>query len=207
MIPLRHPRRTLSLVRADRAEELPDDAVLVERVRAGDMTGRKELYRKHVEYIAGLSARLLRSIEASEDVVQDAFIIAFEQIGSLRDPGAFRAWLASIAVSQVRRRLARERLLRALGLDRGLGDTPLDELAFEDTSAEVRSELAALDLVLRELPTSHRIAWMLRHVEGESLDAVADACRCSVATAKRWIAAADARVKEHVALATEEDAP
>jgi RNA polymerase sigma-70 factor (ECF subfamily) len=198
----RPTRAKLSLVQpARRAPDVPDE-VLVSRARAGDAASREQLYRKHVEYIAGMSARLLRSVEASEDVVQDTFVIAFEQLASLRDLGAFRGWLASIAVSQVHRRLARERLLRIFGLDRSAGDAPLDELAFEDTSAEVRSELAALDLVLRALPPTHRIAWMLRYVEGEPLDAVATACRCSLATAKRWIAAADARVREHVRIAT-----
>ena len=182
--------------------EEPDD-VLVQRARAGDATSKERLYRRHVAYIAGMCTRLLGSIEVSEDVVQDAFVIAFEQLPALRDPAAFRGWLASIAVSQVRRRFSRRRLLRLLGLDRSIDDAPLDELAREDTSAEVRSELAALDLVLRRLPTNHRIAWMLRYVEDEALEDVARSCECSLATVKRWIAAADAHVRRHVRVSME----
>jgi RNA polymerase sigma-70 factor (ECF subfamily) len=185
-------------------EPIESDATLVARARNGDAGSKESLYRKHVDYIAGMSARLLRSVEASEDVVQDAFVLAFEHLPSLRDPGAFRGWLAAIAVSQVRRRLSRQRLLRALGLDRSFEEAPLDELVCEDVSAEVRSELAALDVVLRELPAKHRIAWMLRHVEGEPLEDVARSCECSLATAKRWIGAAEARVNEHVVIAKEE---
>jgi RNA polymerase sigma-70 factor (ECF subfamily) len=200
-------RAKLSLVpdarRAPARVELPDD-VLVRRVLAGNGQSRELLYRKHVDYIAGMSARLLRSIEGAEDVVQDTFVIAFKRLHTLRDPGALRGWLASIAVSQVRRRLAKQRLFRAFGLDRGLDDAPLDELAVEDTSAEVRSELAALDLVLGRLPPNHRVAWMLRHVEDEPLEAIAVACGCSLATAKRWIAAADVAVREYVFFVTKE---
>jgi RNA polymerase sigma-70 factor (ECF subfamily) len=199
----RPARAKLAIVRAaappaedDAAAE--SDEALVLAVRAGDARSKKRLYLRHVDYIAGMSARLLRSIDASEDVVQDTFVIAFSKIASLRDPGAFRGWLASIAVSQVHRRLSRQRLLRLIGLDRGLDDAPLDELAREDLSVEARSELAALDLVLQELPPRQRVAWMLRYVEDEPIDAVAEACRCSRATVKRWIARADARVKEHV---------
>ena len=43
-----------------------------------------------------------------------------------------------------------------------------------------------------------RFAWVLRHVEGYQLEEVADACECSLATAKRWIAKADERVRQHV---------
>jgi RNA polymerase sigma-70 factor (ECF subfamily) len=218
MKPLHSPRPRLSLVGgaesvkrasgpAPRRTEPHDgesDLVLVRRALAGDAKSKERLYRKHVDYIAGMSARLLRSVEASEDVTQDTFLLAFERLRSLRDPGAFRGWLASIAINQVRRRLSRQRLLRVLGLDRSLEETPLDDLARDDASAEARSELAALDLVLRQLPTKHRIAWMLRHVEDEPLEDVAQACNCSLATAKRWIVAADAVVQERVLISTEQ---
>jgi RNA polymerase sigma-70 factor (ECF subfamily) len=181
------------------------DASLVERLLAGDTSVRERLYLRHVEYIAGMSARILRSVDASEDVVQDTFVIAFQRIHTLRDPAALRGWLAAIAISQVHRKLARDRLLRTFGFDGKLGDTPLDELAVEDTTAETRSELAALDLVLRELPARQRIAWMLRYVEGEPLEQVAAACRCSLATVKRWIVLADTRVQQYVRIARDEE--
>jgi RNA polymerase sigma-70 factor (ECF subfamily) len=180
-------------------EEPPEsDASLVEKARSGHTLSKERLYRRHVEYIAGMSRRMLRSVDLSEDVVQDAFVIAFTQLESLRDAEAFRPWLAAIAVSQVRRKLSRLRLLRLFGLDRGLEDASLDTLAREDATAETRLELAAIDLALRDLPPNQRIAWMLQHVEGESLEATASACGCSLATVKRWIAAADRRVQEHI---------
>jgi RNA polymerase sigma-70 factor (ECF subfamily) len=183
------------------------DAALVAGVCAGDARSKERLYRRHVDYVAGMCARILRSVDASEDVTQDTFLLAFAKIHSLRDPGAFRGWVAAIAVHQVHRRLARQRLRAAFGLDRGLDDAPLDELAREDLSAEARSELAALDIVLQRLPPRQRIAWMLRYVEGEPLDAVASACRCSLATAKRWIAKADEEVRRYVRVADLEVSP
>ncbi len=202
-------RARLSIARAPvppvgMTSETESDAELVARVRAGETGSKKRLYLKHVDYIAGMCTRLLRSIESSEDVVQDTFVIAFSKIDSLRDPGAFRGWLATIAIREVRRRLARLRLLRFLGLDQDRDECPLDELARDDLSIEARSELAALDLILRRLPQRQRIAWMLHHVEGEQIDAVAGACGCSRATVKRWIAAADERVQRYVAIRREE---
>jgi RNA polymerase sigma-70 factor, ECF subfamily len=202
-------RAPLSLVRAparsaSESSEAPSDATLVAGIRAGDERCKAQIYLKHVDYIAGMAARLLRSIEASEDVVQDTFVIAFSNLASLREPAAFRGWLASIAVSQVHRRLARERLRRFFGFDQVLGDAPLDELGREDLSAEARSDLAALDMVLQTLPVRQRLAWMLRYVEDEPIDAVAQACGCSRATVKRWIFAADQRVREFVRIQTGE---
>jgi RNA polymerase sigma-70 factor (ECF subfamily) len=187
----------------DMPPEEPDEALVV-RALSGDTRSKRELYLRHVHYLVGMSTRLLRSTEAAEDVVQETFVIAFSKLRSIHKPAAFRGWLASIAVSQIHRRFARDRLLRRLGLDRRIDDAPLDELAREDLSVEARSELAALNLILQELPPRERIAWMLRYVDGEPLEAVAEACRCSLATVKRWIARADARIREHVCLTGEE---
>jgi RNA polymerase sigma-70 factor (ECF subfamily) len=152
-----------------------------------------------VTFVAGLALRLLRSQMEAEDVTQETFAIALEQLGKLREPESLRSWLAQIALSRVRRRFRRKRVLGALGLDRSMPED-LERLAAPGLSGEMRAELAALDRVLTALPAEQRIAWTLRHVEGEPLEDVARACDCSVATAKRRIAAAEARVKLHVRL-------
>ncbi len=175
-----------------------DEAELVRGVLAGEASAREALYRRHVEYLSGMVVRLLRSQQGSEDVVQDTFVLAFERLSTLRDPSALRSWLAAIAVSFVRRRLRKQRLLHALGLDGSEDDAALDRLARDDAPLEARSELAAIDLALRGVAVNQRIAWMLRYVEGESLDDVATACGCSLATVKRWIASTDRVVRAHL---------
>jgi RNA polymerase sigma-70 factor (ECF subfamily) len=56
--------------------------------------------------------------------------------------------------------------------------------------------VAQLQAVMERLPVNDRIAWVLRHLEGEPLDRVAEICGCSLATAKRRIAAAHQRIRE-----------
>ena len=177
-----------------------DDATLVSRAVGGDRWAEEAIYRRHMRPIANLVLRLLRNRAEMDDAVQDTFVAAFEHLGALRDGAALRAWLAQIAVSQVRRRLRRRRLLGLLGLDRTVEDATLEALASAGQPAEARAELGALDRLLATLPDEQRIAWMLRHVEGEELEDVARACSCSLATVKRRIAAADARVHLHVTL-------
>ncbi len=181
------------------------DAELVARALEGDKWSRDVLYRRHVHYLLAIATRLLRNGSEGEDVVQDAFVVGFEQLATLRDPAAIRSWLARIAVSLVRRRMRRQRLLRFLGLDRGLDDCTLESLASASLRPDDRAELALADRVLDSLPADRRIAWMLRRVEGLPLAEVASACDCSLATAKRWIAVADAAMAHHVAF--EEEAP
>ena len=65
-------------------------------------------------------------------------------------------------------------------------------------SAETRAELAAVGRTLAQVPTNERLAWMLRHVDGEPVAEVARLCGCSLATAKRRIAAAAQHLERHV---------
>ena len=179
------------------------DGDLVARALAGDRWSRDVIYRRHAHYLLAISARLLSSRSEGEEVVQDTFVVGFAQLGTLRDPGALRAWLARIAVSLVRRRMRRGRLLKMLGLDRSPDDATLAALATPTMRADDRAELALVDRLLRRMPANLRIAWMLRRVEGLPLAQVASACACSLATAKRRVAAADAEVARYVSFREE----
>jgi RNA polymerase sigma-70 factor (ECF subfamily) len=88
--------------------------------------------------------------------------------------------------------------MRLLGLDRGADDATLAALAAPGTNPDQRAELALVDRALEAVSANVRIAWMLRMVEGLELTEVASACGCSLATAKRRIAAADVAVRAHV---------
>jgi len=185
---------TVLLKNADAAS----DAELVARALEGDRWGREMLYRRHATYLLAIAARLIGNRGEGEEVVQDTFVTAFEQLSTLREPAALRGWLAQIAVSQVRRRMRRGRLMRVLGLDRGADDATLAALAAPSTNPDQRAELALIDRAMRGMNANVRIAWMLRMVEGLELAEVASACGCSLATVKRRIAAADAVVRTHI---------
>ena len=73
-----------------------------------------------------------------------------------------------------------------------------DNLAVSRGNQESRALLARVYRALDDVPVKERIAWTLRHVEGESLDRVAALCGCSLATAKRRIAAAHGKLKKVV---------
>jgi RNA polymerase sigma-70 factor, ECF subfamily len=175
------------------------DAALVSRARTGDRAAEEQLYRAHAPGVLRLAARLLRSRDEAMDVLQDSFVAAFEELTDLRDDTAFRAWVQRIAVRLVHRRFRRRKLLALLGLGSTEAEVSLDTLADEAASPEARMELLWLDRALAHAPPAERIAWLLRHVEGLALDEVATACGCSLATVKRRIAAADARVEAHAA--------
>jgi RNA polymerase sigma-70 factor (ECF subfamily) len=167
----------------------PTDAALAERAAAGDEWALGMLYKRHARYLAGVAWRLLGRDEEVDDVVQETFLIATESLGTLRDTSSVRAWLVRIAARRVSERWASRGRLRRF----------LDGLA---TTAAPRSEPAALHALgalarsLDTLPIELRVPWVLHHVEGMTLPEVASIAGVSLATVKRRIAGAQARLGE-----------
>ncbi len=173
----------------------PTDEELVLRARNGNRQAQALLYARFAPSLAGLLVRLLGMRADAEDALHDTFLVAFENLSSLREPAAIGGWLQRIAVAQAHRRFRRTRLLRLLGFQLPPLDAGLAELAARDASPEVRAELALIDEQLRRSPAGARTAWILRHVEGHELAEVARLCACSLATVKRRIAAAERSIR------------
>jgi RNA polymerase sigma-70 factor (ECF subfamily) len=159
------------------AEAPPDDPVATV----------EEAFKRYAPLVASLGLRITALEGEIDDLVQEVFLRATSGIGHLRHQGATKAWLMTITVNVARQRLRLRKLRRVMGLDR-----PIDyaDLIDPDLSPEQRLLVARVYETLERLPVNQRLAWMLRHVEGEALEAVAALCRCSLATVKRRIAAA-----------------
>jgi RNA polymerase sigma-70 factor (ECF subfamily) len=157
--------------------------------RAGPPTF-EQAYAQHAGYVAGLAGRILGRNDEVPDVVQEVFLIAHRRLSDVRQAGALRTWLGRITVREASRRL-RWRRLRYF-----LQPAPLEvDLVADEAAAELRPLVALLYVALDRLPARERSAWVLRNLLDEPLDQVAELCGCSLATAKRWIAAADAALK------------
>ncbi len=171
-----------------------DDAELVRRARGGDRWAEEALYRRHVRAVTNAVTRLLGRTADADDVVQDTFVRALERLEDLRDGAAFRSWVQRIAVTLCHRRFRKRKLLRAFGLDRGDDDATLEAHAVEGARPDLVALLRQIDRELDRLSVASRSAWILHRVEGWTLEETADALEVSLATAKRRLAEADARI-------------
>jgi RNA polymerase sigma-70 factor (ECF subfamily) len=175
----------LSIVPCD-VEQLPAPAAPLDLEQAFTLYSR---------YVAGLALRLLGRPDEVDDVVQDVFLAALRGLKKLREPQAIKGWLATVTVRVARRRLRMRWLWRFCGVA-----TPeqYEQLAATGGTPEDRATISRLYAVLDELPAAERLAWSLRHLEGERLEQVAVQCGCSLATAKRRIAAAHEAIAKAV---------
>jgi RNA polymerase sigma-70 factor (ECF subfamily) len=152
----------------------------------------EQVYRRYSRYVAAVVLRLDPRVPDLDDVVQDVFLAAAGGLQRLRDPAATKAWLATVAVRLVRRRLRLRRMWRWLGSGLGLGNDARPPAPLIDAGSNPldRLLLGAVYQVLDALSVADRVAFVLHRVEGETLEDVARICGCSLATAKRRIARA-----------------
>lgn len=165
----------------------------MEAAKIAEPVSLDEAFRRFAPYVAAIGLRLLGRDDEVDDLVGDVFVEAVRGLGQLREPEALKGWLATVTVRLARRRLQLRRL-RTL-----LWDT--DERAYEAVadpaaSPEDRAFFARMYARLDGVPVDDRVAWTLHHLEGETLEATAALCGCSLATVKRRVRAAHDKLEK-----------
>lgn len=152
-----------------------------------------DVFRRYAPYVGSIVLQLIRRPGDVDDVVQDVFMQAHRGLSKLRDPSAVRPWLRRIAVRRSRRWL-RKRWVR-----RWFGEADIDvqtELVDASASPEDRAQITHIYRTLDRMPRDESIVWVLRFVEGETLEAIAELIGCSVSTVQRRLKGAEAVMGE-----------
>ncbi len=149
----------------------------------------ERLFADYSGYVATVVLRVLGRDHEVDDVVQEVFLDAMSGLRSVQNPAAVRGWLKTIAVRKACRHLRKRKVRAFLGLEH---DCCYEHIADPSCGPEDRTLLSRVYRQLDSLPVSDRVAWTLRHVDGEQLETIATLCGCSLATVKRRISAAQA---------------
>ena len=168
----------------------PTDAALVVAARAGESWAQEALFRRHARMALGLAHRLLPQDDEVDDLVQDCFVSALKRLSSLDNPQAFAAWLGSIVVRAVSKRLRRRRLLSRLGL-RVPEELDADAIAAVSVPPDVAVELRRVYAVVAQLPAQARVALVLRRVDGLEMPEIARRMGIGLSTVKRRLKLAE----------------
>jgi RNA polymerase sigma-70 factor (ECF subfamily) len=143
-----------------------------------------EAYRRFAPYVAAIGVRILGRSDELDDLVQDVFVEATRGIAGLSSPEALKPWIARITVRTAVRRLRRARFFRAVHLQ--IDDAQdYESLASSDATPEQRALIARVYRALDQLAANDRAAWVVRYVQGETLEQGAELCACSLSTYQR----------------------
>ncbi len=136
------------------AAEVRPEVRLIERIVGGEREAFEELYRMYAPVVHGIVLLRVPYSEA-QDIVQEVFVLVYENLGGLRDRNAFPGWLARIARN------------RAAEFHRS--KRPVEELS-DEISGPKKPSAEALEIleVIRAMPDTYREILALRLVEGMS---------------------------------------
>ncbi len=153
--------------------ETASDEELAQRVRAGETGLYEILMRRYNRRLYRVARSILRSDTEAEDVMQEAYVRAYEHLNQFAGTARFSTWLTRIAIHEALARLRRRSRWEDL---ESLSETNLHAMA-RATPASPDPERQAYDremhVVLQDavdaLPDAYRTVFVLRAVEGLSV--------------------------------------
>ncbi len=155
------------------------DAEQVRRARAGDRAAYGALVDAYQGMVFATALNITGNYSDAEDVVQDAFLRAFERLATLVEPAKFPAWLRTLTVRSALTLLRRRRHVSASILDEPVEEQAAGE-AESPAEAYARAEFARLLWrEVGELPPKTREAVLLFYMEGYSVSRAATYLGCS----------------------------
>lgn len=165
---------TVAPLRADPATA-PEDEEVVTRVLAGDRLLFEVLMRRHNRTVFRAARAILRSDDEAEDVMQHAYVRAFEHLHEYQGRARFSVWLTRIAVYEALARVRRRKRVGQLDDAGEESETMVDHQASPEQRASDAELRDLTEAAIDELPEDFRIVFMLRAVEQMS---VADVAEC-----------------------------
>jgi RNA polymerase sigma-70 factor (ECF subfamily) len=178
---------------------------LVHSAADGDMPAFEELVRRYQRRANAVAYRLLSHREDAMEVVQDAFLKAYDHLDTLSKPERFGSWLLRIVSNRALNRRRRRAIRKAASLDAGIVDedgergewtlpdtqspTPLEEASGHDLRDMLRD---AID----ELPDMQRQALVLFSIEKMPQKQVAEILECSVEAVKWHVFTARKKLRQ-----------
>ncbi|MGE0814576.1 MAG: RNA polymerase sigma factor [Vicinamibacterales bacterium] len=169
-----------------------DDRSAIQAVTAGDSQAFRALVDRHGRYVYRVAHRLTGNPSDAEDVAQEAFLKAYRQLGRFESRADFRTWIHRItvncAIDFIRARRYRETAHDPDDLER---DAPAAVAASHAPAPDRQYLSAEIGARVHEglggLTALERAAFMLRHVEGCSINEIGAALGLKTEAAKHSV--------------------
>jgi RNA polymerase sigma-70 factor (ECF subfamily) len=187
----------------DRWTVASDDLDLVHASKQGDMSAFEELVTRYDRKLFRIAQSVTHNREDAQDVVQEAFLKAFQHLADFREASQFSTWLIRITVNQSLMKLRKQRVTREASLDEDFqaeGDilpTEVTDWAPNPEQLYWASELRDILIkCLEELSPILRTVFVLRDIEGLTIDQTAEVLDVSQTAVKARLWRARLQLRE-----------
>jgi RNA polymerase sigma-70 factor (ECF subfamily) len=182
-----------------------DDLDLVHASKNGDVAAFEQLVKRYDSKLLRIAQSVTHNKEDSQDAVQEAFLKAFQHLGEFREDSKFSTWLIRITLNQSVMKLRKQRAAREVSLDEDFqadGDIfPMEVTDWAPNPEQLygTSELLGILIrILRELSPVLRTVFVLRDIEGLSIDQTAEVLNLSHTAVKARLWRGRLRLRERL---------
>jgi len=180
-----------------------DEGDLVVRAQRGDASAFTELVSRYERRIFRLAKNITQSDEDAEDVLQEAFLKAYEHLEGFQGQSKFYTWIVRIAVNEALMKLRKRKSDRTVSLDETIDtgeENVVREIAVWEDNPEQRysqQEIRELlDKAIMSLRPAFRAVFVLRDVEDLSTEETAAVLDLSVPAVKSRLLRARLQLRE-----------
>ena len=186
-------------------EAATQELALVEAAKAGDVQAFEQLIKRYDRNVFRIAQHITQNREDAEDVLQDAFLKAYENLDQFQGNSKFYTWLVRIAVNESLMKLRKRRTGKTVSIDEDIqteeGSMPREIADWSPTPEQLygQSELAdILKKTINGLPPGFRTVFVLRDVEGLSTEETAEMLDLSVPAVKSRLLRARLQLRERL---------
>ena len=196
----------MATIQKKAAEGVTDEMALVHAAKRGDLEAFSQLVNRYDRNIFRIAQHITHNEEDAQDVVQDAFLKAYQNLDQFQENSKFYTWLVRIAVNEALMKLRKRRTDRTVSLDEDVeteeGSMPREVADWSPNPEQLygQSELGdILRKTVQGLPPGFRTVFVLRDVEGLSTEETAEMLGLSVPAVKSRLLRARLQLRERLA--------
>ncbi|MEO8727595.1 MAG: sigma-70 family RNA polymerase sigma factor [Acidobacteriaceae bacterium] len=186
-------------------EDTGEELALVTAAKGGDVGAYEQLVRKYDRNVFRIANHITQNREDAEDVVQDAFLKAFQHLDRFQGNSKFYTWLVRIAVNEALMRLRKRRNAKTVSIDEDVeteeGSMPR-EVADWSPNPEQQYGSSELKEILTKtingLSPGFKTVFVLRDIEGLSTEETAEALGLSVPAVKSRLLRARLQLRDRL---------
>lgn len=154
---------------------------LINACRQGNAKAQFEIYKLYYKAMYNSSLRILNNTQEAEDVMQEAFLSAFDKIDSYKGEVSFGAWLKRIVVNKALDYLKKNKI-DSLPLDEKI-DQLCEEKDPNDT-IETENSVEEIKKAIEQLPSGYRIVLTLYLIEAYDHEEISEILNISASTSR-----------------------
>ena len=154
---------------------------LIDACRHGNAKAQFEIYKLYYKAMYNSCFRILNNTQEAEDVMQEAFLSAFDKINSYKGEVSFGAWLKRIVVNRALDFLKKNKI-DSLPLDEKINKLSAEEETHVDIETE--NDVAEIKKAIEQLPSGYRIVLSLYLIEAYDHEEIGEILNISASTSR-----------------------